>query len=107
MSRSWGHEVFVAVDQTVNAILGGYSDESISARSFRLGSKAKSRSEWDQWRVSWVIVDWLFLWQDAWIQHQTGFRPERGHCERAYRSEVERLQLPPEYREAAPGDPTR
>lgn len=107
MSRSWGHEVFVAVDQTVNAILGGYSDESISARSFRLGSKAKSRSEWDQWRVSWVIVDWLFLWQDAWIQHQTGFRPERGHCERAYRSEVERLQLPPEYRKAAPRDPTR
>jgi hypothetical protein len=98
MSRSWGHEVFVAVDQTVNAILGGYSDESISARSFRLGSKAKSRSEWDQWRVSWVIVDWLFLWQDMLIQYRTGSAPSMGHCERAYRSEVDRLQLPPEYR---------
>lgn len=43
MSRSWGHEVFVAVDQTVNAILGVASDESISARSFRLGSKAGAR----------------------------------------------------------------
>jgi hypothetical protein len=98
MSRSWGHEVFVAVDQVVNAILGGYSDESISARSFRLGSKAKARGTWDQWRVVWVIADWLFLWQDAWIQYRTGFRPARGHCERAYHSEIDRLQLPPEYR---------
>ena len=51
MSRSWGHEVFVAVDQVINAIFGGYSDESISARSYRLGSKAWRLDRWDQWRV--------------------------------------------------------
>ena len=61
MSRSWGHEVFVAVDQVVNAALGGYSDESISARSFRLGSKAKRLDRWDQWRITWVIADRLFV----------------------------------------------
>lgn len=99
MSRSWGHEVFVAVDQVINAILGGYSDESISARSYRLGSKAWRLDRWDQWRVMWVIADWLFLWQDMWIQYRTGFAPSIGHCERAYQSEVKRLQLPPEYRE--------
>lgn len=98
MSRSWGHEVFVAVDQVVNAALGGYSDESISARSFRLGSKAKRLDRWDQWRITWVIADRLFVWQDWWIKFRTGLWPAMGHCERAYRSEVERLQLPPEYR---------
>jgi hypothetical protein len=61
MSRSWGHEVFVAVDQLINAILGGWSDESISARSFRLGSRASRLDQWDQWRVMWVLVDFLFL----------------------------------------------
>lgn len=48
MSRSWGHEVFCALDQVVNAVLGGYADETISARSFRLGSKAMARGAWDQ-----------------------------------------------------------
>lgn len=99
MSRSWGHEVFVAIDQVVNAVLGGYSDESISARSFRLGSKAKRLGRWDQWRITWVIADVLFIWQDMAIQYRTGFAPAAGHCERAYQSELDRLQLPPEYRQ--------
>ena len=99
MNRSWFHEVFVAVDQVVNAVLGGYSDESISARSFRLGSKAKRLDRWDQWRITWVIADVLFIWQDMAIQYRTGFRPAAGHCERAYRAELDRLQLPPSYRE--------
>lgn len=99
MSRSWGHEVFVAVDQVVNAVLGGYSDESISARSYRLGSRAVRAGKWDQWRVSWAVVDALFLWQDILLQHKTGRMPERGHCERSYYAEIDRLQLPPEYRQ--------
>ena len=99
MSRNWFHEVFVAVDQTVNAVFAGYSDESISARSYRLGSKAKARDAWDQWRIVWVIADLLFIWQDMVIQYKTGFAPTQGHCERAYRSEWLRLQLPPEYRD--------
>jgi len=99
VSRSWGHEVFCALDQVVNAVLGGYADETISARSFRLGSKAMARGAWDQWRITWAIADWLFLWQDAWIQYKTGFRPAQGHCERAYHSEMDRLQMPPEYRQ--------
>lgn len=99
MSRSWLHEVGCSLDQVVNAICGGFADETISARSFRLGSKAKARDAWDQWRVVWVIADWLFLYQDFAIQRKTGFRPAQGHCERAYRAEWLRLQLPPEYRD--------
>lgn len=98
MSRSLGHELFVAVDQLINAICGGFADETISARSFRLGSKAKAAGKWDQWRVVWVIADVLFIWQDMAIQYRTGAMPSRGHCERSYHSEIERLQLPPEYR---------
>jgi hypothetical protein len=78
------HEVFVAVDQVVNAVLGGYSDESISARSFRLGSKAKARGAWDQWRITWVIADWLFLWRTL-----AGLWTDCGqHLVGAYHSEV-------------------
>lgn len=98
MSRSWGHEVFVSADQVLNAFLGGYADETISARSFRLGSRAKRLERWDQWRVTWVIADFLFLPQDMLIQARTGFRPVRGHCERAYHAEIDRMQLPAEYR---------
>lgn len=99
MSRSWGHEVFVAVDQVFNAVFGGYSDETLSARSYRLGYKAERQNSWDQWRVMWWLVDWMFIWQDMLIQYKTGFAPSAGHCERAYRAEWLRLQLPPEYRD--------
>mgnify|MGYP000393791139 CR=1 FL=1 len=64
-----------------------------------LGNKAKARGAWDQWRVTWVIADVLFIWQDMAIQYRTGFAPAAGHCERAYQSELDRLQLPPEYRQ--------
>ena len=46
-----------------------------------------------------MIADWLFLWQDAWLRYRTGAWPVPGHCERAYRAELDRLQLPPSYRE--------
>jgi hypothetical protein len=90
--------VFVSCDQVINAVCAGFADETLSARAFRLGSKAKRLDRWDQWRVVWVIADVLFIWQDMLIQRRTGFRPAEGHCERAYRSEVDRMQLPPEYR---------
>lgn len=98
MGRSFGKELFLWVDQGFNVLFGGYADETISARAYRLGSKAKARDSWDQWRVVWVIADALFVWQDALIQWRTGRAPEQGHCERAYNSERARLGLPPEYR---------
>lgn len=98
MSRSWGHEVFIAVDQLLNAVLAGYADETISARSYRLGRRDSDAGVWGRWRVSWVVVDVLFYWQDIYIWVKFGGWPIEGHCQRAYTQEVERLQLPPEYR---------
>ena len=99
MSRNWLHEVGCAVDQVFNAVFAGYADETISARSFRLGDKDKRNDTWGRWRVMWVVVDLLFIYQDMLIQRRTGFRPAQGHCERAYQSEWLRMQLPPEYRD--------
>ena len=98
MGHSWIGEVLVAIDQVVNALLAGYADETISARSFRLGNRASRLDRWDQWRITWVIVDILFMPQDWLIQARTGGAPSRGHCERAYYAEIDRLQLPAEYR---------
>lgn len=73
------HEVLVAVDQLANAILGGYADETISARSWRLR---------DERPYSWLrpLIDRIFFWQ-----------PD--HCQGAYESERGRAQLPVEYRQ--------
>lgn len=71
-------EVAVAFDQLANAILGGYSDETISARCWRLRAARP-------YSILRPIVDGLFFWQ-----------PE--HCRASYEAERTRSQLPPEYR---------
>jgi hypothetical protein len=71
-------EVLVAVDQLANAILGGYSDETMSARCWRL----REQQPYARLRL---VIDWLFFWQP-------------NHCESAYKSERLRSQLPAEYR---------
>lgn len=83
MSRAY--EVFVALDQLVNAVLGGYADETISARSWRLRAVRP---------YSWLrpAIDRLFFWQPS-------------HCEGAYESERMRSQLPVEYRPTPPPKP--
>ena len=96
--RVWLHQLGVAVDQVVNAFFGGYADETISARSYRLGSKAKARGVWDRWRVVWAVADALFIYQDMMIQYRTGVAPDKGHCQRAYEAEKARMGMPPEYR---------
>jgi hypothetical protein len=76
--RSRLREVAIAADQLANAILGGYSDETISARCWRLRAARP-------YGVMRSIIDGLFFWQP-------------GHCKAAYDSERLRAQLPAEYR---------
>jgi hypothetical protein len=78
-------EVAIALDQLANAILGGYSDETISARCWRL--RAARPYSWLQ-----PLIDRLFFWQVD-------------HCRSAYESERRRSQLPPEYRDTTPTQP--
>lgn len=101
MKRIWAHQVFVAVDQLVNALLAGWADETISARAFRLGRKDEVTNCWGRWRVAWVLIDLLFWPQDLWIAVRDNKWPIIKHCERAYMNECDRSQLPPEYRNNA------
>jgi hypothetical protein len=71
-------EIVIALDQLANAILGGYADETMSARCWRLRAQRP---------YSWLrpTIDRLFFWQ-------------KDHCQGAYESEQRRAQLPAEYR---------
>ena len=70
-------QVLVAVDQLVNTLLGGYADETLSARAHRRRMRGKGGVA--------KVIDCLFFWQDE-------------HCKSAYESELERSQLPPSMR---------
>ena len=71
-------QVLIALDQLLNAILGGWADETISARLFREKSKFEG------------VVNLLFFWDKE---------NDKKHCQLSYESEVIRQQLPPEYRD--------
>ena len=78
MTHPDGFQVLVALDQLVNALIGGFADETLSSRAHRRRLRGKGG-------VAWVI-DHIFFWQNE-------------HCKTAYESELERAQLPPEFRE--------
>ena len=69
-----------ASSQLLNTFLGGWSDESVSSRSWRMSSKSKG------WATMRVVIDFLFR----------PFGPH--HCEGAYFNERHRLNMPPELR---------
>lgn len=76
----YGRAVLIALDQLINALAGGWPDETISSRAWR----------WELAGVrSWprVMIDRLFFW-------------EREHCRESYESERTGRQLPPELRQA-------
>lgn len=78
MKHPDGFQILVAVDQLANTMLGGMADETLSARAWR--HHLDGSRDWPR-----AIIDALFFWQ-------------ADHCRIAYESEVERRQLPPEYR---------
>lgn len=67
-------QVLIAVDQLVNALLGGYADETLSSRAYRERRETLVK-----------IIDGIFFWEEK-------------HCFSAYMSERKRLQAPPETR---------
>ena len=74
--------LLIAIDQLINAILGGSCDETISALCYR---KSQEKGHYF-YKILKFILDVCLspIRQD--------------HCEQAYLSEVCRKQLPPEYR---------
>ena len=73
------HKIGLALDQLLNAILGGYPDESLSARAFRWDRDGRRR--WPK-----KVINAMFFWQ-------------RDHCRSAWHCEQELRHMPPEYRE--------
>jgi hypothetical protein len=80
-SKAWFYAIGIAIDQVVNAILCGYPDETLSARS------------WREKRLWWIwIIDHIFQWD----VDENG---KLNHCESSYWHEMRRMDLPEEYRE--------
>lgn len=73
-------QFLISLDQTVNTILGGWADETLSARAWR------NRNKTLFWRWTRYAIDMLFFWQPQ-------------HCYGAYVSEQQRVQSPPEERQ--------
>lgn len=84
--RTYLHNLLVSCDQLLNALLGGWPDETLSSRCWR----------WHLHGVrSWPcrLIDALFWWDGE----------RRGavlirHCELAWESERTGRQMPPELR---------
>ena len=77
-------QILIALDQLINALLGGDADETLSARAHRM--RVKGHRYWG-WTAG--AIDKLFFWQD-------------GHCRNAYIKEFERKNYPDEYRAGVP-----
>ena len=71
--------ILIAADQLLNALLGGYADETLSSRIHRgavLSAQPKRR-----WRITRAVVNGLFFWQ-------------ADHCAGAYQMERRRGHFP-------------
>ena len=78
-SLPYGKAVLIAFDQLVNALCGGFPDETLSSRAHRRRLTGKPRlADW---------LDWLF-----------GLFGDANHCQASFESERLGRQLPPELR---------
>lgn len=81
-NMGYGKALLVALDQLGNALLGGWPDETLSSRAWRLSASGKRR-------LPRALIDALFFWDRE---------GEKRHCELSFESEREGRQLPPEAR---------
>ena len=72
----YGTRVLIALDQFFNAVTGGYSDETFSARAHR-----------NHWKRTERFINWIFN--------------DDLHCARAYIAELTHTQNAKEYRHDA------
>lgn len=72
MSKQYVIQVLIAVDQLGNSLLGGWADETLSSRSYRLHNKKI-------WFVAEKVINLMFFFQ-------------KDHCRQAYESELNRKQ---------------
>jgi hypothetical protein len=83
--KEYFHNFFVALSQLVNTIIGGYPDESLSARAWRTsknGAKAGIAFRY--------TIDALF--------YTFTLGKDKHHCLNSYESEILRKHLPKQYK---------
>lgn len=73
-------QILIAIDQLLNALLGGFADETLSARAYRTRNKPLGA-------FFLKTIDFIFA---------TFFGQER-HCYDSYIAEIKRRQLPKHY----------
>ncbi len=78
----YGRAVLIAFDQALNAIGGGWPDETMSSRAWR-----------------WHVDD-VRHWPYRLIDRVASFFGDANHCEESFKSERLGRQLPPEARPA-------
>lgn len=78
--RRWLKQVLIALDQALNALLGGWPDETLSSRCWRL-------RHLPGWGTARRVLDFV-----------AGLLGDKDHCRASYDSEWLRLQCPPELR---------
>ena len=78
-SLSYGKSVLIALDQLLNALIGGWPDETLSSRAHRRRLAGKPRLA--------NALDWLF-----------GLFGDENHCQLSFESERLGRQQPPEAR---------
>jgi len=83
--RTYLFNILIALSQLGNTLLGGYPDESMSARAHRTGSKGRWPGV-----VTRPLIDGLFF--------VVTFGKDKNHCQDAYDSEHLRRQSPEHYR---------
>jgi len=71
-------QFLISVDQVLNTMLGGWADETVSARAWRMREHSRF------WRYVMFFINTIFF--------------DSLHCSKSYASELSRRQLPPEYR---------
>lgn len=74
-----GQQILIAIDQFVNACIGGWADETLSCRAWRQREKKR------RWKIMRRVIDALFFMQ-------------KEHCRQAFESEKNRRHFPPEMR---------
>ena len=79
--------ILIGLDQFLNTLIGGYPDETISAKAWRMETFRGSKS----WGYARRVIDWAFS------------RVEPNHCEAAYDWEVLHNQSPTAYRHREKG----
>jgi hypothetical protein len=74
-------QILIAIDQLLNTLLGGWADETLSSRIWRLYARDKLSG-----RILKPVIDTIFFFQ-------------KDHCYQAFLSEVNRRQLPRDFQE--------